>query len=376
VRLSMFFARIILALASWCTLAQPSLAQPEFEVQETFLKARIDGRIYRLEASITKLRGAQDKLPVALILHGKDLLDSTTAALRPGIAASQARDLAERGWLAVSFTRRGFGRSDGPLAQAVSCSTLNLEDSFISNARDAIAVIDVLRQRPDADTDRIIAIGVSAGGSAAVALAASNVQGLRGVVNISGGLSVTNCIEKANTAVVAAFGALAARSKVPQLWVYADNDHIVPADLLNQMHEAALKENANIRRVSMPKLEPEGHNVFSNSQGRRLWLREMDNALREWNLPTHQPIAVVGWMKAFALTKKHQASLERYQSDPGHKAMSFSAAGDDVFWRFGGRTAKEVADNAVMDCAKKHQDCLLVMEGIQLKEALTKVGPQ
>lgn len=356
------------AIASWLAVPSVVLARTEFEVQETYFNARIDGRLFRLEAVITRSKAATGKLPVALFLHGKDFLGSAMADTRPSFNNAQARDLAERGWLSVSFTRRGFGRSDGPFPGLVSCKGLNLEEQFLSDAGEALAVIEALKQRPDADTDRIIAIGVSAGGATAVALAARNPPGLQGIINVSGGLNLGDCQDKANVALAAAFGSLAGRSKVPQLWVYADNDELFPAILVNQMHESALKTNSNIRRVSIPKLEPKGHNVYTHSAGRRLWLREADNSLRDWKLPTYNPAVVLPWLKALELTDKSRNNLEQYLFDPGYKAMAFSAKEKRLFWRFAGRSIKEVGEGALKDCSDKFPDCKLVLEGIELKQ--------
>jgi hypothetical protein len=206
-----------------------------------------------------------------------------------------------------------------------------------------------------------------AGGAAAVSLASRNPPGLVAIVNISGGLSLTNCVEKGNPELVRTFGLLAGRSKVPQLWIYADNDELFPVALVNQMHEAALNAKGDVRRVSIPKLEPRGHNVSGSNAGRRIWLREVDNSLRGWKLPTHRPSVVVDWLKAMDLTSKDQNMLERYLSDPNYKALAFSAKEKRLFWRFGGGNARDATEGAMKDCAGKFQDCQIVLEGTQLK---------
>ena len=358
--------RLSLAVAAWLAMASPSWAQPEFDVQDIFLNARIDGRLFRLEASVTKAKGAEGRLPVALLLHGKDILGSAMGDIRPSVSAAQARDLAARGWLAVSFTRRGFGRSDGPFPSLASCASPKLEDQFASDAGESLAVIEALRQRTDADLSRIVAIGVSAGGAAALALAARNPPGLVGVVNLSGGLSFPSCSDKSEPALVAAVGRLAGMSKVPQLWIYADNDELFPAALVNRMHEASLGAGADVRRVSLPKLEPRGHNVFASVPGRRFWLRELDNSLRGWKLPTHKPDIVVEWARELKLGERDRAGLERYLTDPTHKALAYSAKDKRLYWRFAARSAKEANDEAMKDCSTKHQDCRIVIDGIQL----------
>jgi dienelactone hydrolase len=362
-----FFIRLCLAVVAGLVTLLPAAAQPEFEVQETFLNARIGGRIFRLEAAVTKLKGAEGKLPVALMLHGKDFLGSVMADVRPAINAAQARDLAERGWLVVSFTRRGFGRSDGPFPALVNCGTVKLSDQFDADADETLAAIEQIRLRPDADMSRMIAIGVSAGGAAVLALAARNPPGLMGIVNISGGLNLSTCTEKGNPALVEAVKRFSAQSKVPQLWVYADNDALFPAALVNQMHEAALTAGGNIRRVSYPKLEPNGHNVFGNFLGRRWWLRELDNSLRAWKLPTYRPAVVVDWMKAMGIDAREQGALERYQGDPGNKALAFSPKDKKFYWRFGAGNQKDAVEGAMKDCVAKSTDCRIALEGVQFK---------
>ena len=360
--------RLLLVLAAWLSATAALRAQAEYEVQDLYLNARIDGRIFRLEAQITKPKGVEGRLPVALLLHGKDVLGSAMGDIRPSIGAGQARDLADRGWMAVSFTRRGFGRSDGPFPVIATCAAPKLDDQFTSDAGEAAAVIEALRQRHDADLNRILAIGVSAGGAAALALAARNPPGLVGIVNVSGGLTMANCTEKSEPALVAAVTMLAGKSKAPQLWIYADNDELFPAALVNKMHEAALGTGADVRRVSLPKLEPRGHNVFGSVPGRRFWLRELDNSLRGWKLPTHKPETVVEWSKELKLGERDQAGLERYLTDPTHKAMAYSGKDKRLYWRFAARSAKEASDEAMKDCSAKHQDCRIVLEGLQLRK--------
>jgi dienelactone hydrolase len=343
----------------------PPQHQSAIEEQDAFLNARIDGRIFRLEAVIVKPRVAEGRLPVAIILHGKDFVSSDMEKVRPRGSIRQARDLAERGWLAVAFTRRGFGRSDGPFPALANCNTLKPADQFDADAAETLAAIEQLRLRPDVDMDRIIVVGVSAGGAAAMALAARNPPGLRAIVNLSGGLNLSNCVEKGNDALVAAVRRYAGMSRIPQLWIYADNDELFPLPLVNRMHEAALEAGANVRRLSIEKLEPSGHNVFASNLGRRTWLAEMDRSLRSWSLPTHNPADVVPWLKLVGETNRNL--LERYQADPGHKALIYSPTEKTFWWRFAVSTEADAVANARKDCEAKAKDCQVILVGNRLQ---------
>jgi dienelactone hydrolase len=329
--------------------------------EETFFNARVGGRIYRLEGLITRPAKAEGKLPVAVILHGKDFVSSDMEKTRPQASARQAHDLAERGWLVVSFVRRGFGRSDGPFPALANCGTLKLSDQFDADAEETLAVIDLVRGRPDADATRMIAVGISAGGAAALALAARNPPGLRGIINLSGGLNLSSCAELGNAALVEAAGRYAGQGKIPQLWIYGDNDELFPLALVNKMHEAALAAGANIRRISIAKLEPSGHNVFGSNIGRRTWLTELDKSLRSWSLPTHQPGDVVAWMKVLAGSNRNV--LERYQADPGHKALVYSPGQKTLWWRYAVTSEADAISNARKDCEAKARDCKVMLIG-------------
>ncbi|MGL4243190.1 MAG: alpha/beta hydrolase family protein [Beijerinckiaceae bacterium] len=364
-------ALCIAAVAAFAQTAQQqavrSATPSTVEQEEAFFNARVAGRIFRLEGLITKPRNAAGRLPIAILLHGKDFEHSEMERVRPRASARQARDLAERGWLVVSFTRRGFGRSDGPFPALASCTTLKPSDQFDADADEITAVLDILRQRPDADASRVVAIGVSAGGAAALALAARNPPGLKAVVNISGGLNLSSCVEKGNDALVEAVKAYAGRSRVPQLWIYADNDNLFPLALVNRMHEAALGAGGNIRRLSIEKLEPSGHNVWGSNVGRRTWLAELDKSLRSWDLPTFSPADVKPWLKHLEGANSNQ--LERYQADPGHKALVYSPSEKTFWWRFAVGSEADAVANATKDCEAKAKakDCKVVLVGNALQ---------
>ena len=150
--------------------ASAQIASDEFVAERTFFRTNIDGKSVRLEGLVLKRADLTGKLPIALITHGKsanltDMLESKAADY-----AGSARDLARRGWLSVVVMRRGFGQSDGPMPVEMTCDTASFANRFAADADDLQGAMDIIVKRPDADPDRAIAIGVSAGGAAAMAL--------------------------------------------------------------------------------------------------------------------------------------------------------------------------------------------------------------
>ena len=136
---------------------------------------------------------ASGRMPIALIAHGKPTTQGRMSDQHAQMHLPQARDLARRGWLAVVVMRRGYGSSDGPHPVPLSCASKCFRSEFESEADDLQATLTAIAQRPDADPARMIALGVSAGGAAVIALSARNPPELAAVINISGGLRFEPC---------------------------------------------------------------------------------------------------------------------------------------------------------------------------------------
>lgn len=332
-----------------------------FEEEARLLRVRVEGRPAQLETLIVKRRGAEGPLPVALITHGKPPDRGSMSGMRAERMRQQARDMARRGWLAVAVMRRGFGQSDGPPAADLTCASLEMLPRFERDAQDLAAVLTEVLKRPDAQPDNALAMGVSAGGAAALALAALQPPGLKAVVNISGGLKVQECLEKSEATLVGAISALAPRIKAQTLWVYADNDSFFGPKVVDRMYEAALDKGMRVRRVALPAIGTDGHDIFSTAQGRRAWLLELDQSLAGWQMPTWPRGLIDEFAKALKIDPaRNRTVLERYMASPGEKALAFSRTSGRLFFRFGGGSSAAVEEGAMKDCASAGlQDCRL-----------------
>ena len=142
-------------------------------IEQATLKVKIQGWSYNLEAVIARPANAAGRLPLVLLTHGqpRDKLDRPR--MHVDLVTGQARDMAERGWLAVGFMRRGYGASDGPYAETYECSMPNAQRILAAAAEDVAAVYEVVSQRPDVDTSRVLGMGWSAGGASMLAWAAT-----------------------------------------------------------------------------------------------------------------------------------------------------------------------------------------------------------
>jgi dienelactone hydrolase len=138
----------------------------------------------------------------------------------------QAREFARRGWTAVVVMRRGYGNSGGGYHEGMcACSSPCYKDAALQAAADLRGAIEYLSQLPEVDPSRILSVGRSAGGLANVALSADPPPGLVAAINFAGGHGSDARDNVCHPeALVKAFGDFGRKSRIPMLWVYAENE--------------------------------------------------------------------------------------------------------------------------------------------------------
>lgn len=332
---------LLAALLLGCA-AGTSSADAPLVIEESTLQVEIRGRSYALEALIVKPSGMAGRLPLALITHGSPRDRAERPTYRARAHLPQARDLAHRGWLAIVFLRRGFGTSQGPFAEGFGlCSAPKYRQAMAIAAEDIEAVRVAVATRRDADSARVLGLGVSMGGAAMLAWAATRPAGLVGVVNLSGGAGAVepgrNCDEGELASAFAAFGA---RTRVPTLWLYAENDSFFGPDLVRRLHTASTQEGGEAQLLLFGPVGKDGHQLWRLFEGRKLWLPALDRFLRAQGLPTWNPRP----LEDLADRLKPQAKrvLASYLSAPTEKALALSREkGLARFW--GGAADLQVA---------------------------------
>jgi dienelactone hydrolase len=347
--------------------AQPVRAQdavpsrlPEFVQEATLLPVTIGGATFRLEVLVVRSRTATGRLPIALVTHGKPGPRDDLATIHATTYRGIARDLARRGWLAVVVVRRGYGFSEGSLPQFGDCrSGYDLARMFRTEALDLAGVLSVVANRPDADATRAIAVGVSAGGAATLAFAASAPANLKAVINVSGGLRNDTCpYEGRLVETVAGFGRT---TKIPTLWVYARNDRLFGPDLVEKMRAAFVSAGGDARLSMVDPLGDDGHALFNLTEGRTRWYAALDAFLRDVGLPTlgdHETEAVM----ALGLEAGQRPSVARYLAVPGEKALARPVGGGKLTWFLGQSDVATARRLALELCEKTAPKCEIVAE--------------
>ena len=269
---------------------------PDVEEEHVMLPVRIGGETYRLDTLVVRPAGVRGRLPIALIGHGQGGAEVTSVYSVVSMQR-QARDLAQRGYLAVAVIRRSFGRSDGipglPGGAPYSDCEPHTQTLFDATADDLAATLAAIAERPDADPEHVILIGQSAAGPGVLALAARGLPGLRAVVMVSGGV---RCGQGDNperntprqtpdwfARMLASFGA---RVTVPSLWIYAANDSFFSETMAREMHAAYTGGGAPANFVMVGNIGEDGHHLFIGFEGRARWLAALDMFLQRHGLPT------------------------------------------------------------------------------------------
>ena len=201
--------------------------------------------------------------------------------------APQARAIAALGYVVVTGLRRGYGASDGPLADRYGrCEAPDYIHAAQEAARDVAAIMVYGQKLPDVDAAKVVLLGKSAGGFASLALAAQQPAGLRGVINFAGGRGAqpqmreksSVCGEPELLKTVASF---ATTSRVPQLWIYAENDSYFRPPLVRKMAQSYQQAGHPLTLVFVPPSGHEGHRFFDLPANIDQWLPQVREFLAQ-----------------------------------------------------------------------------------------------
>jgi dienelactone hydrolase len=371
-------ARIVIAVAFSLAALAGARAENHLVVEDTFLSVEIKGEPFRLQALAVKEAGASKKLPVAIITHGQAAELEQREKVSPRAYQYLAREFARRGWLAVVVVRRGFGRSEGKQPYFVrGCENGNFGAIFEDQADDLQAAMAAIGRRHDANMDEVIAVGVSVGGGTVLSLGARNPAGLKAVINFSGGIKVVERPDlppstcKADD-LMPTFADFGARSRVPSLWFYAENDSFFPADYARKLHEAYVAKGGKTEFHMFEPIGKDGHDIIANLDGALHWLPAMDTFLRTNLLATFEQTAMDRAVRGLADNSTVRRLLSQYHGRPTDKAFAMSQSNNYIQFSYGGADIEAVSKHALERCAEGAKEpCRIVMRNFEVvKEAV------
>lgn len=300
------------------------------------------------------------KHPLALISHGSPRDEKLRSQITAIAYLPTALEFARRGFAVAVVIRRGYGSSGGGWSEGYgSCGQANYLHAALQSSADLQAAITYLDTLPQFDTHKILAVGVSAGGFATVALTAlTPPKGLVAAINFAGGRGSTapDSVCQAD-ALTATFGLLGKGSHTPMLWVYAKNDHFFSPKLAQQFLTAFNTNGGNATLLIVPEFSTDGHTLFSNA-GISTWTPILDDFLKQQNLVLVKDLLPLPTKPALKvppqLSVDDQKAFMTYLAAPPHKAFAVHSSGA-YGWRSGQRT-KIGAEDEALDLCEQHTE--------------------
>ncbi|MGD0640290.1 MAG: CocE/NonD family hydrolase [Roseiarcus sp.] len=324
----------------------------DIRLEALTIPAVVAGSSVALEAIVLRPDDSQPH-PLAVINHGSPRNAADRATMSPYGMSAQAREFARRGWVAVAFLRRGYGRSEGGWAETYGpCANPDYAGAGLAGASDIAAVAKFMASQPYVSRGKWISVGVSAGAFATVALTANQPPGLAAAISFAPGRGSTSpdtvCGEDR---LVAAFAQYGATSRVPLLWVSAENDRFFGPRLVTVATGAFSRAGGAVTLVRTPPFGDDGHQLFS-VKGIPVWSPIVDRFLATNGLaPRGASIeAAAAAAPPPRLDARGRDAFKSYLDSGPNKAFAVGA-GTRFGWATGRRTIDQAKKDALGFCA-------------------------
>lgn len=362
-RLAVAIALLVWAWPALATMTQlPGLVREPLELAVSLP----DGSTARLEALVTR-PDAPGRFPLAMINHGLPRDPVAAVRMTPEAYSSPAIVFAQHGYAAVAVNRRGFGLSTGPFdVRSGPCDDRDFSRPAHVHASDVLGALEALRREPWVDSDRIVLVGHSLGGLAALAAATEAPAGVKAIVDFAGGLgSPRPGVLCSPQHLVATMRDLGAATHIPSLWIFAQNDGFFGPAIAREMFDAYTAAGAPAEFDAAPAYGREGH-LLIYATAPALWWPRVSQFLEELQLPTRMIVDVppLGELpdpadldaqgkEDFALYVHTRAYEKAFATDgKGHYASIFA------------RRTQEDAEVAALDrCKSRGWDCKIYAVG-------------
>ena len=311
------------------------------------IPAIIAGSSFEFEAIVVRPDDRQPH-PLAVINHGSPRRAEDRPKMSPYGLWAEAVAFARGGWVAVAFLRRGYGRSQGEWAETFGpCSDPDYAKAGLAGASDIAAVARFMASQAYVSKGKWISVGVSAGGFATVALAAIAPQDLAAAVAFAPGRGSsgpdTVCGENR---LVAAFAQYGKTSRVPLLWVSAENDHFFGPQLTARLTGAFSSAGGHLAYVGTPAFGNDGHTLFS-AAGIPIWSPIVDKFLASNSLVLRDRLIdfpTPDVPPPSSLNARGRDTFKTYLESGPNKAFAIGGGG-----HFGWATGRRAADDAIKD---------------------------
>lgn len=198
-----------------------------------------------------------ERAPLAIVTHGSDVGRNQ---LRSWSFSTEAHWLRDNGFAVLVLMRRGRGSSEGINGEETfgrdhDGSLTDVSAGVAEAVEDIESAIAYGRTLPGVKPGKVLLAGQSRDGFLAMHYAGLKPGEVLGAVNFSGGWYPYGPV----TTPYYANAGRGAAAKVPQLWLYADNDRLYKEDLIREYHEAFAAAGGSARFEILHGVPGDGH---------------------------------------------------------------------------------------------------------------------
>jgi len=290
-RISIFLVVILLDLSlAFAEDTAQKLIQPEI-LRIPMKGAGVFGGTVEMVTHLYKPQG-NGPFPVVVFSHGRGS-DEENQNLKFPVPVGHGNFWLFKSFAVVSSIRTGYGETDSVDREAPGHTwrggTCQGTPDFAKTAKVAGAPVTVdldwVRAQRWADKDRVVLEAISVGGLTTVAVGAQNPPGVVGYINFSGGgggfptgSPGRSCRPEKLTELYEEFGKT---TKIPSLWLYAENDLYWGAEAPREWHKAFSAGGSKTKFVMTPPVPgtEDGHRLLT--VGGRLWSPHVNEFIKE-----------------------------------------------------------------------------------------------
>ncbi|HYD62731.1 MAG TPA: CocE/NonD family hydrolase [Noviherbaspirillum sp.] len=274
--------------------------------QVLMIPATFGAKAVELETTIFKPAG-EGPFPVVVMNHGKALGNPRNQNRDRFIVLS--REFVKRGYAVVIPMRKGFSKSSGDYIDRGCDMTAHGQ----SQADDLQSTLDYLHTQHWADTGRVLVAGQSYGGLTAMAFGTRHYPGVKGVINFAGGLKMHGGDCRWQQSLVQAFANYGARSTLPSLWFYGENDNHFGPELAARLHNAYTQAGGHAKLIAYGPFKKDAHGMSGSRDGVKIWWPETEKFLQELGMPTEAVYALNNEVK---VPKTEYAAIDDVNAIP------------------------------------------------------------
>lgn len=257
-----------------------------------------------LEATLFEPPGS-GPFPLMVMNHGAEGAPRTVPRYRISFSIDYALS---RGYAVIAPMMRGFAGSGGQPA-IDGCDDADMGKL---NARDILAVIAAMKQRPEIDATRILVMGQSFGGWNSLALATMAPPEVKGIINFVGGLRSSRC-DAQDAAMWEAMTQFGREARVPSLWFYGERDELFPERVWRTDYERFTQAGGHAQLVDFGDVD-DAHNLLGHAERLGLWVPVADAYLAGRGLPNR--VVYPEYMPAPRPVKTNYALIDDTTSVP------------------------------------------------------------